>query len=170
MLINQQIRDKEVRLIGADGTQYGIISISEARKIAEESNLDLVKVSPDSAPPPATCKLMDYGKYRYDQTKREKDAKKSQKIQKTKEVRLSAVIDIGDLKRLAEATAKFLQEGDKVRASILLRRREQAHPEVGIKIMNNYLELIGDRCVVEKPVKQEGRMIAVILAPVQNKK
>ena len=169
MLINQQIRDKEVRLIGADGTQLGVVSIQEAMRIAKEAGLDLAKVSSDNAPPPATCKLMDYGKYRYEQQKREKDQKKNQRVIQTKEVRLSAVIDIGDLSRLAKQTVKFLEDGDKVRASILLRRREQAHPEIAMKIMEKYLELVGESCSIEKPLKQEGRMIAVTLAPASKK-
>ena len=169
MLINQQIRDKEVRLIGADGTMLGVVSIQEAMKIAQEAGLDLAKVSSDNAPPPATCKLLDYGKYRYEQQKREKDAKKNQRVIQTKEIRLSAVIDVGDAKRLANQTAKFLEGGDKVRASILLRRREQAHPEIGMKIMEEYLEAIGVAYTIEKPLKQEGRMIAVTLAPASKK-
>ena len=169
MLINQQIRDKEVRLIGADGTMLGVVSIQEAMKIAQEAGLDLAKVSSDNAPPPATCKLMDYGKYRYEQQKREKDAKKNQRVIQTKEIRLSAVIDVGDAKRLANQTAKFLEGGDKVRASILLRRREQAHPEIAMKIMEEYLEAISASYTIEKPLKQEGRMIAVTLAPASKK-
>ena len=147
----------------------GVVSIQEAMKIAQEAGLDLAKVSSDNAPPPATCKLMDYGKYRYEQQKREKDAKKNQRVIQTKEIRLSAVIDVGDAKRLANQTAKFLEGGDKVRASILLRRREQAHPEIGMKIMEEYLEAIGVAYTIEKPLKQEGRMIAVTLAPASKK-
>ena len=113
---------------------------------------------------------MDYGKYRYEQQKREKDAKKNQTTVKIKEIRLSAVIDVGDLKRLAQQTIGFLEGGDKVRASILLKRRELAHPEVGMNIMKSYLEIVGEKGVVDKPLKQEGRMIAVIISPANNKK
>ena len=111
--INEQIRDREVRLIGDDGQQYGVISMRDARAIAEEKGLDICKVSPPSVQPP-TCKLMDYGKYRYEQQKREKEAKKNQKVMEIKEIRLSATIDIGDTTRLAQQTAIFLAEGKKV--------------------------------------------------------
>jgi translation initiation factor IF-3 len=163
LTINERIRDREVRLIGADGTQYGVISIAEARQIAEEQGFDLCKVSPDGATP-ATCKLMDYGKYRYEQQKREKEAKKNQKVIEIKEIRLSATIDIGDTTRLAAQTAKFLQEGNKVKASIRLKGRQQAHPDLAVDIINDYIEMVGE-CTVEKKPTQEGRNIFTILAP-----
>ena len=167
LTINERIRDREVRLIGADGTQYGVISIAEARQIAEEQGFDLCKVSPDGATP-ATCKLMDYGKYRYEQQKREKEAKKNQKVIEIKEIRLSATIDIGDTTRLAAQTAKFLQEGNKVKASIRLKGRQQAHPDLAVDIINNYIEMVGE-CTVEKKPTQEGRNIFTILAPAKIK-
>ena len=166
--INEQIRDKEIRLIGDDGQQYGVISMREARAIAEEKGLDVCKVSPPSVQPP-TCKLMDYGKYRYEQQKREKEAKKNQKVMEIKEIRLSATIDIGDTTRLAAQTAKFLSEGNKVKASIRLKGRQQAHPEIAVKIVEDYIEMVGTDLVVEKKPVQEGRIIYTILAPTQKK-
>lgn len=166
--INDQIRDREVRLIGDDGTQYGVLPIREARAIADEHGLDICKVSPPSVQPP-TCKLMDYGKYRYDQQKREKEAKKNQRIVEIKEIRLSATIDIGDTTRLAQQTAKFLAEGNKVKASIRLKGRQQAHPEIAVKIVEDYIAMVGQDVVVEKKPIQEGRMIYTILAPAQKK-
>lgn len=166
--INEQIRDREVRLIGDDGQQYGVISIREARQIAEEQGLDLCKVSPPSVQPP-TCKLMNYGKYRYDQQKREKEAKKNQKVMEIKEIRLSATIDVGDTTRLAAQSRKFLQEGNKVKASIRLKGRQQAHPEIAINIVKDYISMVGEGVVVEKQPAQEGRIIYTILAPQQKK-
>ena len=168
LIINERIRDREVRLIGEDGTQYGILPISEARRIAEEKGLDICKVSPPDVTP-ATCKLMDYGKYRYDQQKREKEQRKNQRIVELKEVRLSATIDVGDTKRLAAQTAKFISEGNKVKASIRLKGRQQAHPDIAIGIIKDYIEMVGEGAVVEKAPVQEGRMIFTILAP-QNRK
>ncbi len=166
--INEQIRDREVRLIGDDGTQYGVISIREARQIAEEKGFDICKVSPPNVQP-AACKLMDYGKYRYEQQKREKEAKKNQKTVELKEVRLSATIDIGDTKRIATQTAKFLEEGNKVKASIRLKGRQQAHPEVAVDIVKDYIAMVGENVTVEKQPVQEGRIIYTILAPVNKK-
>lgn len=162
--INEQIRDREVRLIGEDGHQYGVIPMREARQIAEELSLDICKVSPPNVTPP-TCKMMDYGKYRYEQQKREKEARKNQKTVELKEVRLSATIDVGDTKRLAAQTAKFLSEGNKVKASIRLKGRQQAHPEIAVGIVKDYIALVGEDAVVEKAPVQEGRIIYTILAP-----
>lgn len=170
LLINEQIRDREVRLIGDDGTQYGIISVQEARLIADEKGLDLCKVNDARDNNPATCKLMDYGKYRYDQLKREKEAKKSQKIVEIKEIRLSAVIDVGDMQRLAAQSQKFIAEGNKVKASIRLKGRQQTHPEIAIDIVKQYIGLVGECAVVEKHPTQEGRNIFAVLAPVPVKK
>ncbi len=166
--INEQIREREVRLIGDDGMQYGVISIREARQIAEEKGLDICKVSPPSVQPP-TCKLMDYGKYRYDQQKREKEAKKNQKTVEIKEIRLSATIDIGDTTRLAAQSAKFIAEGNKVKASIRLKGRQQAHPEIAVKIVEEYIQMVGEGVTVEKKPTQEGRIIYTILAPASKK-
>ena len=164
---NEQIRDREVRLIGDDGQQYGVILMRDARAIAEEKGLDICKVSPPSVQPP-TCKLMDYGKYRYEQQKREKEAKKNQKVMEIKEIRLSATIDIGDTTRLAQQTAKFLAEGNKVKASIRLKGRQQAHPEIAVKIVEDYIAMVGGEFTVEKKPVQEGRMIYTILVSLLN--
>ncbi len=172
LLINDQIRDREVRLIGEDGQQYGVISIRDARQIAEEKGLDLCKVTPPGQTP-ATCKLMDYGKYRYDQQKREKEAKKNQTVTEIKEIRLSATIDIGDTTRLAAQTAKFIEKGNKVKASIRLKGRQQAHPEIAVGIVSDYIEMVKEASsapvAVEKAPTQEGRMIFTILAPAKTK-
>ena len=162
--INEQIRDREVRLIGDDGQQYGVISMRDARAIAEEKGLDICKVSPPSVQPP-TCKLMDYGKYRYEQQKREKEAKKNQKVMEIKEIRLSATIDIGDTTRLAQQTAKFLADGNKVRVSMRCRGREMAHTESGNVIMDRFAEACSEKGNVEKPAKLEGRQMLMFLAP-----
>lgn len=167
LFINEQIKDREVRLIGEDGNAYGVISTREALSIAESKGLDLCKVTPPGVVP-ATCKLMDYGKYRYEQQKREKEAKKNQHVTEIKEIRLSATIDVGDTKRLAAQTAKFLTDGNKVKASIRLKGRQQAHPEIAVKIVEDYIALVGE-CTVEKKPTQEGRMIFTILAPVTKK-
>ena len=161
--INNFIRDKEVRLIGADGTQLGVMSSREAQKIADEAGLDLVKISPNVEPP--VCKILDYGKYRYEQQKKEKEAKKNQHTVELKEVWLSATIDIGDLKRLASQAVKFAKDGNKVKASIRLKGRQQAHPEIAMGVMKDFIELVGGEATVEKQPIQEGRNIFVIFAP-----
>lgn len=168
LIINEKIRDKEIRLIDSDGTQLGTVSIGEARRIAEEKGLDLCKMSAEGVTP-ATCKLMDYGKYRYDRLKKEKEADKNQKTVELKEIRLSATIDVGDVTRLAKQTAKFLAGGNKVKASIRLKGRQQARPELAVEVINDYIELVGE-CVIEKKPTQEGRNIYTILAPVKVKK
>ncbi len=161
--INNFIRDKEVRLIGADGAQLGVMSSREAQKIADEAGLDLVKISPNVEPP--VCKILDYGKYRYEQQKKEKEAKKNQHTVELKEVWLSATIDIGDLKRLASQAVKFAKDGNKVKASIRLKGRQQAHPEIAMDVMKDFIELVGGEATVEKQPIQEGRNIFVIFAP-----
>ena len=169
LLINEQIRDKEVRLIGSDGNQLGVMSLYEAKRVAMEQGLDICKMSAQGVTP-ATCKLMDYGKYRYEQQKREKEAKKNQKIVEIKEIRLSATIDVGDTARLAAQSAKFIQEGNKVKASIRLKGRQQAHPDIAVDIVKDYIKLVGDGATVEKAPTQEGRIIYTILAPATPKK
>ncbi len=164
LFINEQIKDREVRLIGEDGKQYGVLALRDALAVAENAGLDLCKVTPPGVQPP-TCKLMDYGKYRYEQQKREKEAKKNQHVTEIKEIRLSATIDVGDTKRLAAQSAKFLTDGNKVKASIRLRGRQQAHPEIAVKIVEDYIALVGDCATVEKKPTQEGRIIYTILAP-----
>ncbi len=144
------------------------MSAAEANRIAEDRGLDLVKISPNAQPP--VCKIMDYGKYKFEQSKREKEARKNQKTVEMKEVWLSATIDVGDLNVKAKQSVKFLQNGDKVRASIRLKGRQQAYPEIAMKIMEDYFELVREYGQKEKEAKLEGRTIAMIVAPVTNKK
>lgn len=165
---NNMIRDREVRLIASNGDQLGIVSGYEAKRLAEEEGLDLVKISPTANPP--VCKIMDYGKFRYEQQKREKEGKKNQNAVGLKEVWLSATIDIGDLKRLAQQAAKFVLEGNRVKASIRLKGRQQAYPERAVEIIKEFIQLAGESVQVEKAPMQEGRNIYTILAPLPNKK
>ena len=173
LFINDQIKDREVRLIGEDGKDYGVIPTRDARAIAADKGLDLCKMTPPGTVP-ATCKLMDYGKYRYDQQKHDKEIRKNQTVTEIKEIRLSAVIDIGDTQRLAAQTAKFIEKGNKVKASIRLKGRQQAHPELAVKIVNDYIDIVkqcaeGFGVTIEKAPTQEGRMIFTILAPTAKK-
>ncbi len=160
--INEQIRDKEVRLIGADGSQLGIFSAYNAQKIADEAHLDLVKISPTATPP--VCKIVDYGKYRYEQSKKEKEAKKNQKTVELKEIRLSMTIDDGDLNTKAKTAAKFLKEGDKVKISLRMRGRQMVYVNEGISVVLKFAELLGDSVAVEKKPVAEGRYITMVVA------
>lgn len=161
--INDEIRDKEVRVIGADGAQLGIMSSSKALAMAESANLDLVKIAPQAQPP--VCKIMDYGKYRFEQTKREKEARKNQKIVDIKEIRLSLNIDTHDFNTKLNHAQKFIKGGDKVKVSIRFRGREMGHPELGTEIMKKFAEACSEFAVVEKPAKLEGRNMLMFLAP-----
>lgn len=152
-------------MIGADGEQLGIMSSFDANALADERNLDLVKISPQATPP--VCKLMDYGKYRFEQAKREKEARKNQKIVELKEIWLSATIDSHDLEVKAKQAVKFVGAGDKVRLSIRLKGRQMAHADIGIKIMNQFASLVEGSAVVEKQPLLEGRTIAMIIAPIK---
>ena len=165
--INEQIRDKEVRLIGADGSQLGIFSAYNAQKIADEAHLDLVKISPNAVPP--VCKVMDYGKYRYEQSKKEKEAKKNQKIVELKEIRLSMTIDDGDLNTKAKTAAKFLKEGNKVKVSLRMRGRQMVYVNEGIAVVLKFAELLTEVAVIEKKPVAEGRCISMVIAPVGTK-
>ena len=138
--INNQIQDREVRLIGADGEQLGIMPIAKAQSLADEAELDLVKIAPTAQPP--VCKIMDYGKHRYEQIKREKEARKNQKIVEIKEVRLSMTIDVGDLNVKARQAQKFLTAGNKVKVSIRMRGRQMAHSDLGLEVMKRFFELV----------------------------
>ena len=166
LLTNNKIKEREVRLIDEKGTQVGIVSIYEASRMAEERNLDLVQMSGSSKP--VVCKLMDYGRYRYENLKKEKEALKKQKVIEVKDIWLSQTIDIGDLNTKAKATRKFLEQGNKVRVSIRMKGRQQAHPEVSMKVMEQFFESLKDIAVVEKNATREGRSIAMILAPIKN--
>ena len=163
--INEEIRDKEVRLIGANGEQHGIVSSREALRIAEEEGLDLVKISPNAVPP--VCKVMDYGKFLFEQTKKAKEAKKNQKVVEIKEIWLSMTIDVGDINVKAKQTNKFLASGNKVKVSIKMRGRQQAHPELAMDVMTRFTELVKENGTVEKQPLKEGRNIWMMLAPIK---
>ena len=162
LMINEQIRDKEVRVIGEDGEQLGIMSSKDALKMAREAELDLVKIAPTAKPP--VCKIVDYGKYRYEQMRKEKEAKKKQKTIAIKEIRFSPNIDTNDLNTKVNQARKFLTKGDKVKVSIRFRGRELAHTEIGIDILNDFAAKLEDVAVIEKPAKVEGRSMVMFLA------
>ena len=161
-MINEQIRDREVRLIGADGEQLGIVSSREAQKIADEAGLDLVKIAPNAKPP--VCKVIDYGKYRYEQARKEKDAKKKQKTVELKEIRLSPNIEANDLNTKMNAAKKFLTKGNKVKITLRFRGREMAHMNASKHILDDFAEDLAEVSVVEKAPKIEGRSISMVLA------
>ena len=162
LMINEQIRDKEVRLIGSDGEQLGIMSAKEAMKLAEEAELDLVKIAPNAKPP--VCKIIDYGKYRYQLARKEKEAKKKQKIVEVKEIRLSPNIEENDLNTKMNNARKFLTKGNKVKITLRFRGREMAHMQASKHILDDIATALADVAVVEKPSKVEGRSISMILA------
>ena len=161
--INEQIRDSEVRLIGSDGEQLGVVPTREAQRLADEKELDLVKIAPTATPP--VCRIMDYGKYRFEQSKREKEARKNQHIVELKEVRLSLNIDVADFNTKAKHALRFLQEGNKVKVSIRFHGREMGHPEIGLETMKRFAEVCSEVAAVEKPAKMEGRNMLMFLAP-----
>ena len=161
--LNEEIRDKEIRLIGADGAQLGIMSSAQANAMAEEQGMDLVKISPNATPP--VCKIMDYGKYRFEKAKKEKEARKNQKIVEIKEIRLSLNIDTHDFETKINHARKFIAAGNKVKVSIRFRGREMAHPELGLTTMKRCAEALEDCATVEKPAKLEGRQMLMFMAP-----
>ncbi|MGN0457160.1 MAG: translation initiation factor IF-3 [Acutalibacteraceae bacterium] len=161
--INEEIRDKELRVINSDGTQLGIMALNNALKLAAEQNLDLVKIAPQAKPP--VCKIMDYGKYRFEQAKREKEARKNQKVIDIKEIRLSLNIDTHDFNTKLSHAKKFIASGNKVKVSIRFRGREMGHPEIGSEIMKRFAASCEDVANVEKPAKLEGRSMIMFLAP-----
>lgn len=163
MQINEEITDKEVRLIGNDGEQLGIVFAAQAQKLAAERNLDLVKIAPQAKPP--VCKIMDYGKYRFEQSKREKEAKKNQRVIEIKEIRLSPNIDVHDFDTKVGHARKFLSAGNKTKVSIRFRGREMTHTDLGLTIMAQFAEKCADIASVEKPAKLEGRQMLMFLAP-----
>ena len=160
-MINEQIRDKEVRLIGSDGEQLGIMSAKEAMFKAQAAGLDLVKIAPQAKPP--VCKIIDYGKYRYELARKEKEAKKKQKTIDVKEVRLSPNIDTNDLNTKAGAARKFLTKGDRVKVTLRFRGREMAHMQQSKHILDDFAEKMKDVAVIEKPAKLEGRSLSMVL-------
>ncbi|MEF9983160.1 MAG: translation initiation factor IF-3 [Oscillospiraceae bacterium] len=161
LLINEEIRDKEIRVIDSDGGQLGVISSKDALKIAMDKNLDLVKIAPQAVPP--VCRIMDYGKFRFEQAKREKEAKKNQKVIEIKEVRLSLNIDTHDFETKLGHAKRFLNEGNKVKVSIKFRGREMAHPELGEVIIKKFAESCSEIANVEKMPKMEGRNMLMFL-------
>ena len=161
LMINEQIRDKEIRLIGEDGEQLGIMSTREAMKLAAEAELDLVKIAPTAKPP--VCKIIDYGKYKYELTRKEKEAKKKQKTVDVKEVRLSPNIDTNDLNTKVNNAKKFIQKGNKVKVTLRFRGREMAHMQTSKHILDDFADMLKDIAVVEKPTKLEGRSISMVL-------
>ena len=165
--INEEIRDREVRVIDSDGTQLGIMPIAEAMRLADEKNTDLVKIAPQAKPP--VCKIMDYVKYRFEQAKREKEAKKNQRVIEIKEVRLSLNIDTHDFETKANQAIKFLKSGNRVKVSIRFRGREMAHPENGLVTMSKFAEAVSEYGTVEKPAKLEGRSMLMFIAAKSSK-
>lgn len=162
LLINEEIRDKEVRCIDADGAQLGIISVKEAMQIATEKNLDLVKIAPQATPP--VCRIMDYGKYRFEQAKREKEARKNQKTVDVKEIRMSLNIDTHDFETKVNHAVKFLQGGDKVKVSVRFRGREMAHTNLGTALLERFKDAVSEVGSVEKAPKLEGRSLAMFVS------
>ena len=165
--LNDEIRDKEIRLIGADGAQLGILSAAEANAMAEEQGLDLVKISPNATPP--VCKIMDYSKFCYDQKKREKDARKNQKVVEVKEIRMSPSIDTNDLNTKIKSALKFLADGNRVKVSVRFRGREMAHTNIGEKLLMDFAAACAEFATMEKNPKLEGRFMGMFLAPKNSK-
>lgn len=159
--INEEIRDREVRVVGPDGAQLGVMSSRDAQELAFSKNLDLVKIAPQATPP--VCKIIDYGKFRFEQSKREKEARKNQRVVDIKEVRLSLNIDTHDFDTKVGHAIRFLNGGDKVKASIRFRGREMGHPEHGYEVMKRFAEALKDIANVEKPAKMEGRNMLMFL-------
>ena len=158
-MINGQIRDKEIRVIGENGDQLGIMSPKEAMKLAQEADLDLVKIAPKAQPP--VCKIIDYGKYRYELARKEKEAKKKQKTVEVKEVRLSPNIETNDLNTKVNNAKKFISKGNKVKVTLRFRGREMAHVQQSKHILDDFAQMLGDIAVIEKPAKMEGRSMSM---------
>ena len=165
--LNEEINDKEVRLIGAEGEQLGIMSSAEALDIADEQGLDLVKISPQAVPP--VCKLMNYGKFRFEQSKREKEAKKNQHVVEIKEIRMSPGIDVGDFNTQLKNAQKFVADGNRVKVSVRFRGREMAHTEIGKDLLDRFAEQCAEVANLDKPAKLEGRMMSIFLSPKSGK-
>ena len=165
--LNDQIRDKEIRLIGADGAQLGIVSAAQANAMAEEQGYDLVKISPNANPP--VCKIMDYSKFCFDQKKREKEARKNQKVVEIKEIRMSPSIDTNDFNTKVKAAQKFLADGNRVKVSVRFRGREMAHTNLGEKLLIDFAEECQALAGMEKNPKLEGRFMTIFLSPKSSK-
>ena len=165
--LNEEIRDKELRVIDADGAQLGIMSAAQANQIAEEQGLDLVKISPNAVPP--VCKIMDYSKFCFDQKKREKEARKNQHVVEIKEIRMSPSIDTNDLNTKVKAAQKFLTDGNRVKVSVRFRGREMAHTNIGEKLLLTFAEQCSEVATMEKNPKLDGRFMAMFLSPKNSK-
>ena len=161
--INEEIRDKEIRVIDNDGSQLGLMSARDAQKIANDKDLDLVKIAPQATPP--VCKIMDYGKYCFEQTKREKEARKNQKVVDIKEIRMFSTIDTHDFETKANQASKFLKGGDKIKVSVRFRKRAIAHPQLGEELLNKFKDACAEYGTVEKPAKMEGRALVMFISP-----
>lgn len=162
LFINEQIKDKEVRVIGEDGEQLGIMSSKEALALAEEAGVDLVKIAPTAKPP--VCKIVDYGKFKYEQTRKEKEAKKKQHVVEIKEIRLSPNIDTNDLNTKINAARKFLSKGDRVKVTLRFRGREMAHMQASKHILDDFAQALEECSTVDKAAKVEGRSMTMFLA------
>ena len=161
--LNEEIRDKEIRVIGHDGTQLGIMSAAEAQKLADDHEMDLVKISPNATPP--VCKIMDYGKYRFEQMKKEKEARKNQHVVEIKEVRMSPGIDTNDFNVKLKSAQKFLKEGNRVKVTVRFRGREMAHTNIGEQLLKKFGEECAEVATVEKNPKLDGRHMSMFLSP-----
>ena len=165
--LNEEISDKEIRLIGSDGEQLGIMAPADALKIADEQGLDLVKISPQAQPP--VCKLMNYGKFRFEQGKREKEARKNQHVVEIKEIRMSPSIDIGDFNTKLKNAQKFIADGNRVKVSVRFRGREMAHTDLGKALLDRFAEQCAEVATLDKAAKLEGRNMSMFLSPKASK-
>ena len=163
--INEEIRDKEILVIDADGKKLGVLSAAEAQKIAFEKDLDLVKIAPQATPP--VCRIMDYGKYCFEQAKREKEARKNQKVVSIKEIRMFSTIDTHDFETKVNQAVKFLQGGDKVKVAIRFKGREMAHQQIGIQVIERFMEACAEYGTSDKKPSIDGRFASVLLVPVK---
>ena len=161
--LNEDIRDSEIRLIGSTGEQLGIMSAAQAQRIADEQGLDLVKISPQATPP--VCKLMDYGKFRFEQGPREQEAKKNQHVVEIKEIRMSPGIDVGDFNTKLKNAQKFLADGNRVKVSVRFRGREMAHTDIGKDLLVRFAEQCAEVATLDKEPKLEGRSMSIFLSP-----
>ena len=165
--INEMIRDKEILVIDTDGSKLGIMSAKDAQKLAIEKNMDLVKIAPQAKPP--VCRILDYGKYLFEQQKREKEAKKNQKVMSIKEIRMFSAIDTHDFETKVNQAIKFLKSGDKLKVSVRFRKRAIAHPELGAELLDRFKDACAEFGTVEKPAKMEGRSIVMFISPKASK-
>lgn len=165
--INEMIRDKEILVIDTDGSKLGVMSAKDAQKLAYEKNLDLVKIAPQAKPP--VCRILDYGKFCFEQQKREKEAKKNQKVMSIKEIRMFSAIDTHDFETKVNQAIKFLKGGDKLKVSVRFRKRAIAHPELGAELLDRFKEACAEFGTVEKPAKMEGRSIVMFISPKASK-